>query len=328
MSLVQEKTWQFSVNTRVNPGGGMASQDASRDTWLKIKQALVGFASSPWVVRASSGGNGGGGLVASTGDNWQVLADVVGNSIGNAHSWIVLRQTGIFPTFDLCIEFDNGYAQSCHIYHAWGGYNVSSPVTTARPSVNGGTVEVDMGICALNEGYVCSLLHAMQSTDGKCTRVLVAEKFVVFFAMFFDVPKTPSSGWTHPYVAYLGNTGSSSSGSILTFGYLNESHGFVGYVPEAATLATFFLGAEGHVDYASTKKVSCPEGETLLVPVASVGIVSETAGCTGWHGGLFDMYWAPSYLSSGTFLPGDGKRGSVVLGNVVLPWSGDAINLY
>lgn len=82
------KTWQFNANNSIAAQGTALADN--RRLWRTLKDALIGFATNPWVMRYScnsvTAGTAGDGVDRLTADSNFVWAnDTV------AHTWYVLR---------------------------------------------------------------------------------------------------------------------------------------------------------------------------------------------------------------------------------------------
>ena len=109
MSMTLEKTHQFG--TAVSPFAHINYQllagsagSCQRAMWLHVKNSFLNVASGAMTCLGSSNS-----LVAAldTVDRWQSAADLVWGVTG-VRSWIVLKQPGIAPNFQICFELKAG----------------------------------------------------------------------------------------------------------------------------------------------------------------------------------------------------------------------------
>ena len=198
-----EKTWQFDVN-QVTPTVGVLETDM--DTMiLKLKNSLIGFASTPWTVVRSSNG-----VTVAASDLWSTIADLVHSS--SARSWIVLKQTGCGGQGNLQICLDlNSSAQNNHdLYVSWhAGFGAGT--TSARP-----TATDETGF-SLQWGSVTpgqTVLHVAQSSDGASTRVFLARDGAIVTTWLIDTQAdclaSPNSGIFYATGGALGDNMSTS----------------------------------------------------------------------------------------------------------------------
>jgi hypothetical protein len=198
-----DKTWQFNVNQFI-PGTGTTDAD-NKTTLLAIKNSLIGFSSHPWTVSGSCNGAGSFGMDGV--DRWDAISKIVFNYNGNAHSWIVLRQTGMDTLFEVLIDcYNNGSADSSRLNISWstsgftGGSNTQAPTALGQVfSLANNTFHGSQGFWSpWNSGY-SRMLHVMMSTDGQCTRVLyinIQNPGVIGGLWLFETAKNPVSGWS------------------------------------------------------------------------------------------------------------------------------------
>src|SRR5512146_2064622 len=93
------KTWQFKVNQATKYQGTFAA--TFQAVMFALKQSLITFALQPWTVVGSSDG-ATAGLDAV--DRWSAANKLVQAADASAHSWIVLKQTGVAANFQVCID--------------------------------------------------------------------------------------------------------------------------------------------------------------------------------------------------------------------------------
>jgi hypothetical protein len=321
MPFTKEKTWQYSVNNTVAALGAITTTHAR--LLRSIKNTLLAFGTLPWTVVGSSN-SVAAGLDAV--DRWAADGNLVWANEGNAHSWIVLKQTGIGSNFQLlinCSPADTWNRVVNVIASPNAGFTGGS--TTARPTA---TDEVDLNV-SNNEYWAGShsadgqfVYHVMQSTDGQCTRILTARAGAVCGFWLLDKAKNPVTGWTYPFVGIVkGDT----TGDVATIATL------------AATSAKFAGWGTAYMNMYATHEVAnsnniptlstVPNDLSTKYPVFPIGLLSETAGQRGRHGDLFDLWWGLTAVATGDFYPGDASKQFVQLGDVIFPWNGGAITL-
>lgn len=311
-----EKTYEFDVNQAV---GGLGSVDPdNRDCYFKIKQSLIGLPSGQWIVSASSDG-----VVANLADNWADPAtDLVYNTPGNPHSWIVLTNTG--NGAQLCMTTNVAFASSetAGVYLSPGGnYVLAGLVTTARPvaadevHLNDATVGTTWG-GGSNLGWN-GILHVLCSTDGEVTRIIVCRSGTAVGIWCVDSVRQPVSGWTDPVVGCCyGNVG---AGDFLTYANLLNVAKFRGY---AASGFYAFLTGEGYAGNPLVAKILVADAQSGGWFMAPIGLASETALNVGRKGSLYDFYWGSRTRVTGDTYPADGSYQFAQFGDFIVPWNG------
>lgn len=313
-----QKTWQLQINQTVSAQGSVMATDTR--LLRTLKNLLVGFGSNPWTVRYSCNGTTAG-TAGDAVDRWTNDAAIVRS--GGAHSWIVLRQTGIASNFEFCIDCSN-------VTSGWLTMVISPSAgftggtTTARPTATDEIVLINNTTWASGAQDVQHQIHAWQSTDGQCTRVAIwygGTNMCTF--MLFDKPDNPVSGWTSPSISFIVNgnatvaatyTGlGSSSGpargrgtTTITLGLTGESFASSSFLPNLTNIG-------------DTPNES--DGTWSQFPI---GIASVTTANRGRKGSLFDLWWKPFGLANGTTSPSDASRVLITMGPFILPWTADA----
>lgn len=380
-----DKTWQFSVNNTV-----AVSTDGTTAAGLgfkKIKDLMVGVGTNPWVVVSSSNcgvsraGNvgvpndlahGGGGDVSNS-DRWNtggnVLTagadpdgggpllppitidnDVNFNNAGSRHSWIVLRQTGLYTNFEVCLDCSSTSAGSGVIVFS-PSVGFSGGTSTNRPSASDEVYLIggNSGNQILPSTNTQRVFHYTQSTDGQCSRLWVYQAGTNVFFWMFDKAKNPCSGWTNPSFAFAESTVTApDTTNVVTsanlFGNRRFRSGNPGTNPNG-----LLIGATQEYFNATSCRSATGIGTAVNTfssqwPVLPVGIATDSlstsnggtsgVGYTGGNvpggklGNIYDMWWRPSGLALGDSFPNNAAtRQYMSIGEVVVPWIGDGTTL-
>ncbi len=324
---VLSKTWQFPpAGANIIVPGQIDALSTKHRVLRAIKDALKSFVSSPWTVRGSSNAVAAG---LDSVDRWTTDADVVSTSSGGvAHSWVVLRQTGIATNFELLIDcYDGNGTGYVSIYvSAAAGFTGGS--ITARPTA---TDEVLAGnhipvVPAFGTGPRV-IVHAWQSTDGACTRLDVWQGGVQTAFWLFEKPKNPTVGWTNPSVSFISN-GAATFSEIFYNSTPTRTRGRFGstWADMSFTAEYSYSIAPGSYHVASADEIGAqPNDFDGSWPFLPIGIVSKTVGSRGRHGQLHDIWWKPKAVGRGDTFPNDSAaRQFVALGEIILPWTGNA----
>ena len=137
-----------------------------------VKDALIAFASTPWTMRYScnsvTAGAAGDGV-----DRITTNANLVWASAGSAHSWIVLRQTGIATNFELLLSCENAHASGTTLMIVVSpAAGFTGGTTTARPTATDEVVLNAAAVAWAASAVTALRWHLQQSTDGQCTRII------------------------------------------------------------------------------------------------------------------------------------------------------------
>jgi len=322
------KTWQFSINNFVN-----TQVDATtmlHEYFRVVKNLLLGFGTLPWTCSGSSDARTGpAGAAGMDGvDRWTSASVMEGAAPGSRHGWIVLRQTGIATNYEYCIDLNINSTTSAGIFVSpaagfTGGSATARPTATDEITITTGSTVLD----GLNFPYV---IHAMQSTDGECTRVCVQKAGTaqaVFWLM--DKPKNPVTGWATPSVTTYVQS-SSLIGQATNYSNLLAAASS-GTKTRAATIlvpllwsgeGTGYTGSNGI--YANVQEIGTRKNDISgLYSFFRIGLASTTATAKGKLGELFDLWWKPNCVLFGDSFPEAAATiNFVALGCLIHPWTG------
>ena len=267
--------------------------------------------STPWTVVASSNGT-----IANSSDNWTTNADIVFAAAPSAHSWIVLRQTGINgQNVDIC--FDCGYSSSAYqinmVTSFGAGFNVTSPVTTARPTATDEVVQIAGSWFNVNSSFN-AVLNFCVTDDGYRTRFWCSIAGTCKGWWLIDKPKVPVTGWTNPVVIYV-----SPSTSPL---YTSANDNPYASIRANNTNGLAYFSCEFYNLAAVGQNQTTVNSLTSEWPMNRVGIASNTAGLYGRVGELSDAWWTSTTPAVGDTFPASGTlKQFIVIPNMVLPWN-------
>lgn len=313
------KTWQFNVNNQTTAQGTALAD--SRKTLRAIKNAMIGFATNPWTVRYScdsvTAGTAGDGV-----DRWSADTKLVWANAGTAHSWIVLRQTGIGTTYELLISCEGSSSSGSILTILTSISGFSGGSTTARPTATDELTVASSGQW-IGGGDVSNRWSVMQSTDGQCTRILVGYSGNFTTLIVLDKPNNPTTGWSTPNF------------SALYFNAVGLSLATANVVSTSTPLARSRIGSvNGSVSLTIEGISNNFATDTTIGNIANevdsswdmwpLGIACITSGARGRHGSLFDFWAISTVRASGDMIPADGSNQFAVFGNFVLPWNGSA----
>lgn len=321
------KTWQYDKNK-----GPYTSLPDLLYAW---KTTLTTWGSAAWTVVRSSGKVGGSTWTAGAADYWATSNAIEAEGPGTAHSWIVLKQTGIATNFQVCFDFildTAGWPTVVKVYvSASAGFTGGS--TTARATA---TDEIECQDTAVEPMWVQDFdlsvnparLNVFQSDDGECTRwsIWVANYQTSFW--LFDKPRNPVSGWTNPWVcvgasAYYGDGGVAQRGTI---GFL-YSAATQTFIAQGSTRGLCYLTCEScgsAVTQAIASLMTWTGSLDSAYPIMPIGIFTTTTSVRGRLGEIYDLWWGSTAVNDGDHYPNDGTRTFVQLNDLVHTWGGGA----
>jgi len=334
-----EKTWQFKVNNAVAAGAGATGNLQNHQVLRSIKDQLIGFGTLPWTVAGSSDGrvnniapfaNAGTAGMDGT-DRWSSAFDVLGNEImsgaaaGSRHGWMVLENTAIAAHYQLCIDLNQNSVKNASIIVSpsvgFTGGSVTNRPTATDEIIVGSLIITGSGVTAQHQ------VHAMMSTDGKCTRVVVYQGTTNLCTFFLaDVPGDPVSGWTNPSVTIWQGISAGFANPASTLG-MDSTAQMMGYANNLSMIMSMGGESSGGTLYQRLTDVGSVvntlSGVHQFWPIP---ISSRKVGLAGRHGYLFDLWWRPSSVATDitTFPNNAATRQFVSMGELIFPWIGDA----
>ncbi len=329
------KSWQFGpanayINQAIAASGTILT--TNRNMLLAIKNSLVGMSTLPWQIRGSSNGGGNtigthydvviaSGAAGPATDRWVTNANLIWAAAGTAHSWVVLRQTGVSATFEVLISCEaastNGslltiYASSLGFS---GGTGLARPTAADETTVLAGT---SWG--GRNAADGAFKLHVEQSTDGQCTRIQLYSASLCCGFILLDKPRAPVTNWSNPFAAMWLSTADNPLANMPVAANMYSAAPVVGRGPIGNM--TMFMTAEAknniNIQAAGIQRPNDISGEYYM---PGVGLYSDTALQSGQHGYLYDLWWANTVLTEGSGFPATGSTGQFrVVGDLVIAW--------
>jgi hypothetical protein len=315
------KTWQFTyVNQAIATQGSVLL--LNRRLFRSIKNALIGFASTPWTVRYSCNGTVPGTGVAGDGvDRWAADTDLVWAASGNNHSWMVLQQAGINAGFQICIDLNSSVAyQGSIIVSPSAGF--TGGTTTARPTATDEIAVISAAQFTLHSSDVALKWHVIQSTDGQCTRIAVFSAGALQAYASFEKPKNPVTGWSNPSWS-MWNGGTSNMANLANISSSGTTSS--GKFRMSATNGNLFVASEGHSTGQLSSLLSGANAASAEFPMFPAAMASVTATIQGRHGEFFDLWAAQTGTASGDGYPASGTTNQFVnVGQLIWPWNGSS----
>jgi len=325
------KTWQFDINKTIAATGTVAGTNSA--LLLSLKNSLKGFGSNPATVDHSRGsstaGTPGDGV-----DRWTTASDVVFNSSGSSHSWIVLKFPGVSSTFQVLIsastEGNGAYSNlnwtiSMFVSRASG---FSGGTTTARPTAADEQEIGRYGSGAKWNGNASIVdatirLHVMMSTDGASARAFFCASGKVWSALLIETA-SPTATWSPSWHVRLTNnpTGTwpvpAAAANFYAYdgaAYINSTSTPMAYTGESRGPSSF-----GPI---STEFGTMPNDVTSEWPIWPMGLAAQTVNARGRWGTAIDLWWGSSGVSDGDTYDASSKTFAQFAG-LIVPWDGSS----
>ena len=324
------KSYQPAINPPIIASGTPLT-DARALLWAFV-HSLLTFGSVPWTCLGSSDGT----TAAIDGVNrWVAPSNLVWAASGTAHSWIILKQTGVGANFQVLISCSNNsfyflnVTMSPSAGYTGGSTTLDPTATDSVPILTNQSWGCDSGTSATYK------LQVMQSTDGAVTRGLICRYGgntvggVVCGFVSFELPENPVTGWNFPcHGMWLGSTGANN---VLTIGNLYQTYSGNG---RGVSNMTMIWTVEATNGTPITESLLAPNDLNQKWQLPSVGIWSQTAANRGRHAQLFDIWWSAmntstglGYWPNGAPYDGAGPYSFAQFGPLVLPWFGVPVQM-
>ncbi len=342
--LESNLTWQFNVNQFSKDTSGTTANN--RLLLLKIKNSFLSFGSSPWTVVGSSN-SVAAGLDAV--DRWAAASNIVFNSAGNAHSWIVLKQTGLGSNFQILLDCNNTDTASLTVLMSMSAGFSGGSITAAPTAADSITVRSQSAYGAPGTGggnVFASIVHAMQSTDGYGTTIIITraggpdgvgspigtEPSGVCGVWHFGFAKNPLPTWSNPIIGWVRGDSSTSGltpgSGIASFGTYTLSSTIVSM--HNSTAISMRATCEGFGTSLLLEALPIPNEIDGKRPFYPIGMYSLTSGLRGRTGEVQDIYFAPleyGHLSCYEDIDGNTRK-FIQFENMVFPWDGGYVLTY
>lgn len=318
-----EKTWQQDPNKIVAASTSLAEK---RALLRGIKDALLvgckagGGGLVPWTAVYSCD-SVAAGAAGDAVDRWDADADLVWATAGSAHSWFVLKQTGIAANFQLLISCE-GAATGGHLLTVAYSYNAgfTGGTTTARPTATDEIVVLNNGNWVNGNFTAAMRWTAQQSSDGQCTRIWIGAGGLVVGMWLLDKPKAPRATWTNPAICLVAGTGSASNyptyanlGDFKVAARINTINALMAMTGEG--------GGSGTVQYLGQSQVAVDDLD-LEWPMCPIGLYSATIGSKGRHAQVFDLWWGATTPAVGDSYPTGGTKLYAQVRDLIVPSGG------
>lgn len=316
------KVWEFDTNNTVAAGGTILA--SYQNLMFTIKQILVsGFGTQSWTVVSSSNS-----LVANSSDNWNSVADIVFNTEGGIHSWIILKNTALGANWQILLNCANGAFGNANgdrgYFHCSPSGAFAGGTTSVSPSA-GDQYKLQQtdywsGSSASPFGFTA---HGAKSTDGHCTRIFVCVGGAFTTGLIIDKMQFPIAELTNPVYAFTYANGAITSAITHTF-LFNVANG-------RGRHSTTNMNLQLTVEAVGTSWLGtlAPYINEInsAYPLPPLGVYATTTGVRGRHGSLADIWMGTNAFGnvSGDTYPNDATRQFAQFGPLVIPWDGSVV---
>lgn len=207
--MVATNRTHVSVFNIAVAGASAAEQFQNIGLALHIELKAAGF-----VVQASSDS-----VTADATDRISVIADIVSNSAGNAHTWIHYLAPTVMGSWELVLDFVDTASPPRKI--SWFGapsYNSDGAITT-RPTVAVGSEWSQVNTDFMPSGaFQAMSIHRTRASDGEVVfGVSINGTNVCETGLWIAAPKGGDDpGDIYPYAFFLANSGSGAFTQVYT----------------------------------------------------------------------------------------------------------------
>lgn len=314
------KTWQFDVNN--------AEASAAEGTFypllmFNLKEAMINFATLPWVVKGSSDSVAAG---MDDVDRWIDTGDIVWNS-GN-HSWIVLENAG---GAQICWanDFSTNYIEDSFIFFSpsagfTGGSISARPTATDEFDARTGS-DISWWWSGQTGTVGDNVWHMLHSTDGKETRIIGFRANVPHTVIMIGEVQDARAAHTNPfYCGWYTMNYTTDAAAITNIGATSQRYSAYHAGEFGMTLASPGLHFTGYVGAHSSGGIA--EELDSELPFFETMFWSLTVGFRGVKGKPADVWWGYHQVAvDGDTYPDNALlRDFFQVGALIFPWTGDA----
>lgn len=322
---VENGPWTFDVN---NDCTGANFAETMKNVLLQMKTSLATF--SAWSVVASSNSTSVKNIGDVSPDLWSTIADIVRNTDGNIHSWVVLENS--VNGEHICIDYNTSYDYRLSVLYDPDGTTNTDGTTSDRPTGTWLSAQYDTKNF-LDQYIDGAVVHAMISNDSKCTRLIIHGRDGSLngdTVLFFEEAVNTPSQWTNTHKRVISRNQAD---------YIDSATNTL----KSPTLATFddFAAFAAFTSTAISQHGTCECFENVIgsgvplikyntnfewgggYPVCQIGLYRYTSeNIAGPYGRLQDIYWAHYYHDTYDTYNAASSRAWVKIGCFMLPWNG------
>jgi len=276
------KTWT-KYDDNLNDSSLTLVEDQNREMLLRIKNRLVSSCGA--VVVSSSDGT-----TADASDNWSVYTDLVFNTSGSAHSWIVLQFDSIHSGYQICIDCNETAVttEQCTALMS-GAAGFTGGTTTNRPTA---TDEITL----INGTYWGGWTIADSSSSRRAWSLITSSDNTVVFVLthftnsplgfwIFAKPAGAPAGNSTPGIAYMiGQSGPTVSNL--------RGSGNTKMLVDGQETGLVFSSSYADIDFlSSTQDNRCSVDISNNGMMFGHSLISTNVSRAGAYGYIPDLYW-------------------------------------
>lgn len=314
------KTHQWDHTTVAAQGSLLA--DLKRGLRTAIVDKLLAKATGAPTCKGSSNGVTAG---MDNTNRWAADADLVWNTAGNAHSWIVLQ---FGSKFHLCIDLANATSSNMAVYMSptafTGGSTTARPTSADEIQILGTTsagAQWDVGTANIQRVY-----HLDLTTDSSCLRLISYANNIQASFWEISVPDVFVTGWTNPMYGGIAPGQGGTLDGICTYANLFNASTLLKAKGVSAMNLTYTTecastGGSGYIGQLQT----VPNSLSGEYPMPTIGLYSSTAANIGRHGAVIDIWAGSTINNSGDTYPTGATRTFMTFGDIIMPWDGTVL---
>ena len=257
------------------------------------------------------------GTVGDGVNRWAAISNLVWNTEGSAHSWIVLRFADGSQLMLAC-QAAAASGTNLAIYYS-PSVGFTGGTTTTRPTA-ADQIPVLASSTWINLSTDTNVkTHMLLSADGNNIRFLMASSgqvstaWVIGKATAFDSPN-----WT---TSHVGAALSTSIGTnVITTTTVNNTAAFKG---RAASAADFYLATMSFAGGLACSLLTSADDQSGAWPFLGQQLISTTAANRGMKGYLVDVWYGSTTVASGSSYPNSppaDQHQFAQFGVLILPW--------
>lgn len=312
------KTHQWDHTTVAGQGSTMLA-DLRRGLRTAIVDKLLAKSSGAPTCKGSSNGTTAG---MDNTNRWAADADLVWNTAGNAHSWIVLQFGALFH---LCIDLANGTSSFLAAFISPTAFTGGS--TTARPT-SADEIQI-LGTTSAGAQWergqtnIGRVYHVDLATDSSQLTIIGFDQNIQNTFWRIEVPANAVSGWTNPMYGGISPGSGGSLDGICAYSALFQSNGLFKAKGVSAMTLDYTTEAKGSQFIGQLQ--TTPNGLDGGYPLTACGLFSATPSNVGRHGSVVDLWAGSTTNNTGDTFPAGATRTFMTFGDIVLPWDGTVL---
>ncbi len=263
------------------------------------------------------------GTVGDGVNRWAAISNLVWNTEGSAHSWIVLRFADGSQLLLACqAAAVTGINLAIYLSPSAG---FTGGTTTARPTATDQIAVLPSTTWTFLTTDASVKVHMLLSVDGNNIRFVLASGGQASIAWIIGKSTVFDLSWTTPHV---GVALSASLGSnAITTSTINNAAAFKG---RAASAADFYLATMSFGGGLACSLLTSADDQSGAWPFLGQQLISTTAANRGAKGYLVDVWYGSTTVASGSSYPNSppaDQHQFAQFGVLILPWFKSAVQL-